>query len=366
MLTHDSRKTRQQNPLTILPHLYPILFILIILLNISCSRQITDPGFDDNATPGRRDYAWTVDTLKVPWTYLYKMWGSASNDIWAVGSYSDARTNIFHFDGNTWSSDGIFRAITPCSVYGFNSSDIWMCGFDGKIWYNNGNGWTQSAVFSVPGSFNVTLQSIWGDNINWLFTAGSIDYNRGYQTVGLLLKYDNGIWVKQTNAIADTNTQFIKVIGTNDHLLILGVTSHDLGDTMVVYEYDGNTMKVLYKNAYVTGKSANLGNIAGTPYMIFGTKVYSYTNKGLHFIMEYTNPALDYTICGRSSKDILFSNTDGITHYNGSDIQYLYKFPGGEIQVMDSAVFENDVFFLADDFNAGLIIIIHGKLEAKG
>ena len=364
-------KPENQNPLKnisfdLFLRLFSILFSSIIFLNISCSRQITEPDFDDNATPGRRDYVWTADTLKVPWTNLYKIWGSSPSNIWAVGDLADADKNIFYYDGKVWSTDGINRSISPRSIFGFNDSDIWICGQSGKIWHYNGNSWTQNADFTIPESRIINLNAIWGTSDSWLFSSGIVAYDGDFHCSALLLKYMNGNWVRQTNAIADTNTQFVKLTGTNDRLLLLGVTAHDLGDTIVVYEYDGNSMKVLYKNAYVTGKSANLGNIAGTPYMILGTTVYSYTNKGLHFIVENKSPTLDYHICGRSTKDIFFSNTDGITNYNGSDIQYLYKFPGGKIQVMDSAVFENDVFFLADDFNAGLTIIIHGKLEKKG
>jgi len=54
--------------------------------------------------------------------------------------------------------------------------------------------------------------------------------------------------------------------------------------------------------------------------------------------------------------------TDGVAHYNGNNIEYIYNFEG-RISITDAVLFENEVFFLAFDISNGNDLIYHGKLE---
>jgi hypothetical protein len=53
---------------------------------------------------------------------------------------------------------------------------------------------------------------------------------------------------------------------------------------------------------------------------------------------------------------------DGIAHYNGSNVEYLYNFEN-EISIRDAVVFEKEVFFLAVNHNTSENLIIRGKLK---
>ncbi len=56
--------------------------------------------------------------------------------------------------------------------------------------------------------------------------------------------------------------------------------------------------------------------------------------------------------------------SDGIAHYNGSDVQYIYKTNNNNISLQGTfVVFEKEVFIMADDIYNGLNYIIRGKLK---
>ena len=56
--------------------------------------------------------------------------------------------------------------------------------------------------------------------------------------------------------------------------------------------------------------------------------------------------------------------TDGLAHYNGSDVVYLFYFNRTpRTQIYGAALFESDAFFLVYEANTGLSLVYHGKLN---
>ncbi len=59
--------------------------------------------------------------------------------------------------------------------------------------------------------------------------------------------------------------------------------------------------------------------------------------------------------------------TDGLAHYNGTDVKYLFHFTLGEVkpwtQIFGAALFDNDVFFLVYEPTTHLNLIYHGILK---
>ena len=77
-------------------------------------------------------------------------------------------------------------------------------------------------------------------------------------------------------------------------------------------------------------------------------------------ILTVDNPNFYQRIWGRNEKDIFLMMGDGLAHYNGTDIQYLFY--SDHIQIYGAALFERDVFFLINDKN-GNNLIYHGILK---
>jgi hypothetical protein len=104
-------------------------------------------------------------------------------------------------------------------------------------------------------------------------------------------------------------------------------------------------------------------NIGGTLYFVLGNKIYTYNNQEFKLFLEINESNFGGQIYGRSTEDIILRMYDGIAHYNGSDIEYLYKFSSNNTSITNGVVFEKDIFFIAIDFNNSQNLLIHGKLK---
>ena len=79
------------------------VFITAIVL-YSCNDSSVNPL--DNLLPGRRDYTWEADTIKIPNNYsadLRVMWGSSPTDIWVAGPSYTYKYTMWHFDAQCYS-----------------------------------------------------------------------------------------------------------------------------------------------------------------------------------------------------------------------------------------------------------------------
>ncbi|MDT3695538.1 MAG: hypothetical protein ROY99_04035 [Ignavibacterium sp.] len=80
--------------------------------------------------------------------------------------------------------------------------------------------------------------------------------------------------------------------------------------------------------------------------------------------MQVSNSNFYQRIWGRNSKDIFLLMTDGLAHYNGTDIQYLFYFNKvPRTQIYGVALFDKDAFFLVYESQTGLSFVYHGKLN---
>lgn len=134
------------------------------------------------------------------------IWGSAGNDIFAVGSsglvmhfdgtswqYSDAETSadlkgvwgldathvyafgrgvILQFDGQTWRNmfEGyLTTGETFYGVWGANASELWAVSSNGYIWRFDGTRWSVP-VFAAPDRYD--FWSIWGTSADNIYVGG--------------------------------------------------------------------------------------------------------------------------------------------------------------------------------------------------
>jgi hypothetical protein len=352
MLTHDSRKTRQQNPLTILLRLYPILVISLILLNISCSRQITEPI--DDATPGRRDYVWTVDTITTdPFVNVSRMWGSGSNDLWTVGYY------LHHFDGTFWS---LIKGFYPSAIFGFAQNDVWaVCnGKKAQFFHFDGQQWSLfSGIYNSDSSY-MCFNNIWGDAPNNIYAVGfsqpsSTEYKQ------LILHYDGKKW--STVSAPDMRFIIYDVRVSGNKLIFTGSNEETYASTYKVLEFDGVSFKGLYSGT----DDAEMSSIYSTIYFYIGKKVYQYHNGYLHLYKDWNSINYIGGFWGRSEKDVFVGTVDSagcyaINHYNGDNIMTLITMWGKRIGFYNCQLYEKEVAFLGCDYNSGVTFCIHGKL----
>lgn len=330
---------------------------LLIILPLSCSNP-TDPY--DNLQPGRRDYVWTVDTLNIPFTVLTRIWGSSPTDVWAIGPGGDLDKTIYHFDGASWSNDGISRPLSPTAIFGFSNSNVWIGGLGGDIWNYNGIDYLKIATVTIPNYNFVVFEDIWGEAPNNIYSVGFAQDGTTYRSV--ILKYDGVSW-KNIDTYKMRNS-FIKIRRgrtTSNDFYILGVGNEPFAeDTSFIYSFSGSSLIQIYKGLSNVNEIAGIENINDEIYFLKGNKLFKYVNNNFQFFLDVGEPA---AFLGRSSRDIFLGKLNGISHYNGSDIQYLYQFNDPGIRIFMGIIFEKEVFFLVYDFNNSLNLIIRGKLD---
>jgi hypothetical protein len=142
---------------------------------------------------------------------LGSVWGSGKNDVWAVGNAGI----VLHYNGSTWSSS-TQGSTDHHRVWGTSASNVWVVGPEG-IHHFNGTTW--AANTSVGGG------ALWGSTANDVFLLGS---NPG----GSFVRHFNG-----TNWSAET-TISTKLMGC-----LYGFASNDIwtaGETGTVLRYNGS------------------------------------------------------------------------------------------------------------------------------
>ena len=164
-----------------------LTFIITAIIIYSCG-GVTDP----EPIPGRRDYTWEADTLKVPGTYLFKMWGSSPTDVWAVGPGAGLDQTIWHYNGTEWKTDGISRGINPECIWGFAYNNIWICGAEGRIWHFDGTNWSENLWYRNSDFTSVYFVDIWGVSPNDLYAVGFTDSSD--VRIGLMLHHNGAEW----------------------------------------------------------------------------------------------------------------------------------------------------------------------------
>ena len=336
--------------------------ILTLFFSTQSCKSPTGPK-QDNLQPGRRDYTWTVDTLNIPYTVLESIWGSSPTDVWAVGPGGDKDKTIYHFTGQQWVNDGISRPLAPVAVFGFSQKDVWFGSYGNTIWHYDGNSLLHFQDYTIPNCTYAGIESIWGDSPDNIYAVGFGDSSNVLR--GVIQHFTGSKW--ETIYISNKNEDFVRIFkgifsGSDYYVLSIRNNENNNTDSTIIYQFDGKNVKELYSSDFLAGHSSNLSVIASRVYFILDNGVYLYNNGfTLQFNVEDQN--FYRSISGRNGYDVFLCMKDGIAHYNGMDIQYLYHFHTG-IQFLGApSIFDKEVFFLAYDFVNNLNLIIRGKLN---
>jgi photosystem II stability/assembly factor-like uncharacterized protein len=111
---------------------------------------------------------------------LYGVWGSASNNVFAVG----ASGTIRRWNGSAWNSMTSGTTQTLYGVWGTSASDVFALGANGTIRHYNGTSWSAMTSNSERNLFGA-----WG-------SSGSDVYAVGDSTgaASTILHYDGATW----------------------------------------------------------------------------------------------------------------------------------------------------------------------------
>jgi hypothetical protein len=162
---------------------------------------------------------WASVTTGAPRVDLYGVWGTAWNNVFAVG----ASGTILRYNGTTWATMGVPSGFTS-TLYGVWGSGanyaggdrVYAAGADGRVLqYNGSGGWSEMVSGCIE-----HLYGAWGSGPSDVYAVG---VSTG--TASTILHYDGSVW----NAV----TSGYQVYGwVNNHSgeTVVGQTAYRLGD----------------------------------------------------------------------------------------------------------------------------------------
>ena len=133
------------------------------------------------------------EKLETPGTNtVYGIWGSAPDDLWAVGGAGGTPTGGFawRYDGTRWRlAEGLPEALqtgaTLFKVWGRSANDVWIVGTDGVLVHHDGSKFEQ-----IDNPNPRTLFTVHGDAERVFAVGGSVD--------GVLLERAGSSWTDIT------------------------------------------------------------------------------------------------------------------------------------------------------------------------
>lgn len=158
---------------------------------------------------------------------LFSVWGSAPNDVFAVGGTAGTES-ILHYNGTNWSTqvDGVFPLRELAFVWGTSSTDVFTGGgqFPGQILHYDGNNW--SAQFDADHFDQIT--GIWGFSPTDVF-AVTTNSSTGK---GRIYHFDGNNWTQQLET--NTNGEQFKAVWGSSSSNVFAV-----GDNGIIFYYNG-------------------------------------------------------------------------------------------------------------------------------
>jgi len=339
-----------------------VLIIFFLLLTIiSCSKNPVEPK-EEPPPPGRRDYVWTVDTIKVPFFIIERIWGSSPDDVWIVGPGGGLDQTIWHYDGIRWKTDGISRGISPNCIWGFSRDNIWIAGSEGQIWHYNGIRWERNYHYVRDDYY--AFQEIWGDAPDNIYALGFTETN-GVRRASML-RYNGDMWKELY--VPPFSYSFIRMrkdTKGSKNLFIYGI-GRDSNQKIIsaIFEYNGKTISKIFETYFNQKTNPHIQEIRDKIYILIGNTINKYINN--QFVPFYAIELQNFggQFWGRNENDIFFRMLDGIVHYNGITSEYIYKF-NTSVSISDAIIFKNTVYFIATDFNNNNNLIFKGVLQSE-
>ena len=237
---------------------------------------------------------------------LTGIWGSSSNDVFAVGAtISGEQGVILHYDGNQWTLMNSGTHSYLDHIWGSSSTDVFTIGENGTILHYDGSNW-----MSMNSGTNSWLYRIWGSSSTDVFAVGG----------DTILHYDGNQWTPMNTG---TNFSFNSIWGSSStDVFATGWDNNGSGQNIL--HYDGNQWMPVNlginfvdirsiwgsssTDVFATGWDNN-GN--GQTILHYDGNQWTPMNTGTNFSSN--------SIWGSSSTDVFAVGWDGnIFHYDGN------------------------------------------------
>ena len=337
------------------------LFLVFLIGFISCSDKSVDPT-EKTYSPGTRNYEWESIPIgeDAPNNLYTQLGGVSPNEIWIMGSAGDFDKTILKYNGIKVSPYGQL-SIDPRAVFGLSQNEIWFTGSQFDIWKYNGSSISRFSTDTLEGYYNSFVVDIWGSDKNNLFAVGSGTVTSSGQVTALILNYNGSSWKYLISPMPDLH--FIRIRkGTTDkdYYLLGGTVKSGDPDVYGFYKFDGKNVLSFNLSNESNTNDKNIFLLDGYLYFYDNKEIYKMmNNKVQHFVsLQHTN--INSTrVWGRNEKDFFVRTSDGIGHYNGNDLETLFKIEGN-FGIFDGLVLDSDVYFVGFYRETFKFFLVHG------
>lgn len=344
------------------------LYFFIALLTFFSACGLLSSDDKEPLEPGPRNYEWTVDSVySAPGGWMNTIWGSSPDDVWIASS--GGFDKLWHYNGKEWSPwpyregpngfSGDFY-----SIYGFSQDDVWMGGGNGELWHYDGSKWQLSHTYRPEGMGGPNILDIWGTSSSDLYAVGAVSPGSGQESPykGFILHYNGNQWKELL--LTDFGMQFQRIRKHKGGIYLFGFgpySTQTLSDTVSFYKFNNQNLSEIYSEHVSVTDSPGLNEFGNKIYAVVENDVKEVQNMSFSNILSFDEREV-FGVNGRHGKDMFILSTNVVMHYNGEDTQDLFQLDSQNATFWRGLIFENDVFFIARDYEAGTNLIYHGTL----
>ncbi len=355
---------------------FVLCFFPIVLAGLAAEgcKKDTPPEVKDPKKPGKREYAWTVDTLSYPGSFqttMRRIWAIAPSNVYVVGHNERGFGKMYHYNGENWQpvrlvtvEGGLIEGpIDLSAIYGFAANDIYAVGqrfginpnpppnfLDSSlIIHFDGSRWREVELLE-RGRELIALQGF-GTSTIW---AGGL-YGTAYHRSG-------ATW---SMSVADTVFWFrdFAMEGGETYALAYYVPPGGGGSKSFSLRWQASQWQIEDSTSDHAWGSARFGenalcNIGGTLYSA-GRGVFRKDGSQWVRVMD-TYPKPIYAIFGTRSDNIFAAGESAlIYHFNGTDWAKFEQFMKSGVVCGGIWCTEEEVFVVCEDGNN--TYVYHGK-----
>jgi len=261
------------------------------------------------------------------------IWGSASNDVYAVGEEQNNNlSGAWHYDGTQWSEITLSNPngssnsdpITLADVYGFGASDIWIVGyasnppFNSYAFHYDGKYWTKE-------SLNMTIAQCIGGRSSTDLDVGGMG--------GKILHFDGAYWSEDSVSYhipveSFMFFSFFSIVKTSSSNLYANALLHNNStgvDTRYLFTNNSKVWQLV--DSSVAPESYMLKIWLSPSQQLYGSGlgIFRWTGSGWTAIHN-NDPVYSYLNIFGTADDNIFVTGDGgkFENYNGVD---WYQYP---------------------------------------
>lgn len=211
-------------------------------------------------------------------------------------------------------------------------------------------------------SKKLVYECIWGESPENIFALGAYLDNNNLFNNTVMAHYDGAAWKFIDNIkIRGICSKLVK--SKKYYFLNAMHWDSNYGDSSYIYRFDGKEIKTIYGGTWGRDQFGTFAQIGNEVLFVLGQKICTYSGINFNTILNVDNPDFENAIAGRNRKDIILFMKNGLAHYNGSDVKYIYYFPSDICISSGLVIFKNEIHFDLKNHTTGIKMFIKGELK---